>query len=727
MSEYYAKSDGKTTVRMHTDDVSRLAGVYGREIGMENLAATAGMFHDIVKYGDVFAGVLSHVRTGVDHAASGALLFDMLTKGKFRYLSEVIAAHHGGLRRYEYLKPYFDRFVRTGIFDSPSGKLPGVVSKQDSRTILSRFRSDRPDYKLPDLELFDCDLSNWKGKLHYMQQVRFLLSCLADADYTGSYLEEMGLPVLSIAEPPIQPEACLERLRTYRNRIIGNSTASDAKNALRNMVYADCTIAGQDLSHEFFKLTAPTGSGKTLGMLRFALERCRLDVSKKRIIIVLPFLSISDQVAKIVQEIIPGAIVDNSQTDLSDEERIMAETYAAPCIVTTTVQFFGSLFSDRPVDCRKLHRFANSVILFDEIQALPAVLSRALMQSLHYLSERFHSCICLSTATQPAYSALPGLDFHATEIILNVNACFAMAPSTPIRFDASLKSLSDVACASAKYDNTCVIVNLKSHASSIYATWMAAGLPNCFLLSTDLCSSHRLDTLMEIQALQARGEPVHVVSTQCIEAGVDLDFEQVFRALAPLPSMLQAAGRQNRNGCYASGHVIIFEPEEKHRYPGTDYERQAVLAKSLFAEGVDLNSLAGIDIYYGRLFEYLTYSEPYAHSLSIMDFHQFAQDMRLIDDSGYRVIVPYKLGPYQTVLAAVESNQVSKRHLRETASITVPVYDRGDWQVYCKELLIQNRQNGIEYRTGVYILLEACADCYDKCTGLRFMGDPYML
>lgn len=730
---YFAKSDG-TTVCQHVCDVSELARQYGLEVGMGIAACVSGLLHDVAKYSDTFQDVLRGLKSNIDHACTSAALFDLMTKHRFRYISEVIAAHHGDLMAYEYLQPVFAKIVSGDKHDTgvtcPSGKTACAVGQQELVEIFNWFKFDFPDFKISGIEKFRPDFSGWKGKLEYMLRVRMLLSCLVDADYTASGLEAKNMSV-SYQSKRIDAGACLDRLELYRTGIIQSSSASVDKNKLRNIVYNDCAQAGLDLTHGFYTLTAPTGSGKTLGMLKFALTRCLHDSSKRRVIIVLPFLSISDQIVEIVREIIPDVIIDNSQVDLDESQREIASTWDADCVVTTTVQFFGSLFSCRPSDCRKLHRIANSVILFDEIQALPVELSRVLMQVLRDLSRDYNACVCLSTATQPAYGKIVDLDFRAHEILQDVSACFAMSVRTGFEFRPELKSLIQVADSALCFRNACVIVNLKAHANEIYEYWRSKNIANCFLISTNLCGLHRLTLLREIKRLQSLGQSVHVVSTQCIEAGVDLDFEQVFRAMSPLPSLIQAAGRQNRNGLGPASNLIIFEPDVKSRYPGVDYEKQSVLAKLLLSNGVDLSDLSGIDMYYAKLFDGLFDSEPFGVSLDAMDFGSFARDTRLIKRSGYRVIVPYESGfdAYREILDAVVSGHVTKRHLRLSGGISVQSYDKTGIDAHCQELVLRNYKTGLESHTGVYVLLPGHEACYDSKMGLKFDGhdDMFML
>lgn len=736
MAGYYAKSDGRTTVAKHLEDVAFLAGEYGRDVGMPGLARTAGWLHDTGKYGEAFQDVLSGKRTGVDHACPSAALAYYITGGKVRQAYEAIAAHHSRLENLELLEPTFQGLLKGKLQGCPSGRQASLTGfdKNTGRggfaEALRLLKSDFPGFKPEALEIRRFDFLAWKGCLDYMLSTRMLFSCLVDADYTASAAESVGRDA-GMADgdgdrdgPDIRPEDALIALENYRTGLGISSEASYGVCRLRNRVYFDCMRAGQDAGNNFFTLTAPTGSGKTLGMLKFALERCRADRTKKRVIFVLPYLTISDQVEDVVREIIPDAVIDNSQTGLDESQRETAARWSAPCVVTTTVQFFQSLFSDRPGDCRKLHRIANSVILLDEVQALPVGLSRVLIQTLNLLAREYNSCICLSTATQPAYDYLPGLDFSPKEIIEDKEKCFRMVERTGINFNLAPRGLESVADEALDEHDVCVITNLRAHARTVYERWKSKGTEDIFLLSTDLCGLHRRDVLREIKRRQSYGRTAHVAATQCIEAGVDLDFGMVYRALAPLWALIQAAGRCNRNGkLFTSRCIRIFEPDEKHKYPDAEYERQALLVKVLLASGEDLNSLGGIEVYYKKLFAGLREPEGLVRSLTGLDYQGAAKATALIARSGYRVIVPYDELIWHETLDAVRENRVSRGDLRRTAGLSVPSYDLNAVERHCQELVLRNRRTGRETRTGTYILLPGHESCYDSRTGLRLSGD----
>lgn len=702
---------------------------------MENAARICGLFHDFGKRSQLFQDVLQGKATGVDHAGPGAAL---LAHNMPKPIVEAIAGHHAGLISEEMLRPYLQSICRgdaqaVSRFDkTPS--LSGTVQMADA---MNDFMKEHQGFIPPHPEKQTVSGVSWKNKMLRMLQTRMLFSCQVDADWSVSSFEATGddTGLLNHSIQDLPSEDMLDRLENHRKQISVESQATENIIALRDMVYRDCGIAGRDMEHSFWTLTAPTGSGKTLGMLRFALERVLADKQKQRIILVLPFLSLVDQTAAITKRIIPGTVVDTSQSGAKEDERLRSEKWNAPCIVTTTVQFFDSLFSDQPGDCRKLHNMANSIIIFDEIQALPHSVARLAMQSLYWLSNIYHSCIVLSTATQPQYQMLPELDWDVREMIQDVPKAFRSAVQKRFEFLPVETDLKDIAAEAGEYDSVCVVCNLKRHALEVYREWKKRGLKNIYLLSTDLCPAHRAAVIDEIKACQKAGSPVRVAATQCIEAGVDLDFKRMYRALGPLTSLIQAAGRQNRNGRFEAEPMVVFQPKqqenERWMYPGPDYEGQAMIVKTMHQSGHMMTALSSIKEYYRRLFG--QYREPAGlwDSMMGIEYDRFAKEAQLIKNTGYQVVVPYaaKKDVYATVLQAVRGGNVAKRHLAMATGITVQVYDRDGVLAHCQEISILH--HGEAHPTGTYILLEGHESCYDNRMGLCLDGEAansqYML
>ena len=735
MPTYLAKSEyqnGKpVTVTQHCVQVATMAQRFAKSLGLSTAAFLVGLFHDFGKYSPAFQAVLSGNITGIDHALPGAaVLSSQNCPGP---LIEATAGHHGGLRPYAELTGHITAIQTNNQphqgpyqkYSSLNGRMELACALQQFSQELAEFKFTQPTGNIwPDWN--DQTWPDWKRQLLDMFLTRMLFSCQIDADYTTSAGET---PV----EPSLDIRQAKTRLMSRHSGLKANSTATPDTNHIRETVYKFCGLSGTRNSYHFQTLTAPTGSGKTMGMMNFALNRMAADPTKNRVIFILPFLTLIDQSLDAIQSVFPDVTVDSSVFNAETEtDRRLTETWAGPCIVTTTVQFFNSLFSDNPGDCRKLHNLADAIIIFDEIQALPLFISRVAIQTLAWLTEHFNTDILLSTATQPEYKLLAGLTLpDIKEIIPDPKALFQAMPKRTLYWQRQPLELSNIAVRSSRLPNACVVTNLRRHALEIFQSWQAAGTQNCYLLTSDLCPAHRRDIVQKIKQHQAAEEPVHVSATQCIEAGVDLDFEYLYRAIAPITSVLQAAGRQNRNGRYPGGHFTIFEPVMQpgnQNYPGEDYARQAAITKAMLANGYDIFDPTAISIYYQTLQTKDPEPEALTDALESRDYPAVAKLSRLIKNNGVRVIVPYgNDSTYQTVLDAALSGHVTKRMIATAGGISVSCYDMANVQTHCQELMLGYGDKA--KHSGVYILLPGHENCYSPDIGLSFANstDTFML
>lgn len=651
----YAKSrlaNGKQpTVQEHLSSVAAYAGEYGKEIGAESAARLEGLFHDFGKYGDVFQRVLTDSEHGIDHALPGAAFLAKLGRSALNPVLEAITAHHSELISASHL---IDTLNRSVISDkpviTPAGKrasLSGKVQYQEARNC---FRQDFPGFMIPKVSSFQGDeqTEDYFMNVQKMLFTRMLFSCLVDADYTVSAMEENEIYADVSEVTEFDAESQLSSLRQFVEGIRSGSSADSKLNQLRDELYVRCGNAGEENAPGLYSLTAPTGTGKTLALLHFALRHCAR-WGKKRIILVLPFLTLTEQSAKTYRDILPHVLEDHSQSNLTDQERQFSARWRYPVIITTSVRFFESLFSSKPSDCRKLHNIANSVILFDEAQSLPPELTEASLIAVRELCRSYGCTTVFSTATQPDYCQIHrlGSRWAPREILPDYEKYY----STLKRTDAEWRleqaiPLEIIAEEMLKEQNVCAIVNLRRHARKLFRLLQE----NCaeeelFMISTDLCPAHRSDVIAMIKARQKEGLRCVVVSTQCIEAGVDLDFSVVFRALAPLDSIVQAAGRCNRNG-RQQGSVVIFEPDEPGGLYPRDwnnwYHNAAQTTKRLNSDKmIDIGDPKDIHRYYSALFAGLRDQSNLQRAVEELDYSKTAQEYRLIKNDEIRVIVPF--------------------------------------------------------------------------------------
>lgn len=727
--DYYAKSPNskgeRQTVKEHLSNVAALAEQFGAEFGLEAPARLAGQLHDFGKYSTKFHSVLARTADHVDHACGGALYLDSLTKGnpKYRPIIEAINGHHDGLLEYS----ISFRSALGSIVEGKSnvtinaGKTPAIQGKDQLIQADRAFRSDFPDFRPPKLSALS------GTELDSMLYTRMIFSCLVDADYTASAMNDDETYLERAEDSNFDPKLLLQRLYQYRDSIRKSSAADTTLNAIRDEVFERCGAAGT-LPEGLFTLTAPTGTGKTLALLHFALRHC-LETGKKRIIIVLPFLTLAEQNTATYQKIVSTLLVDHSQSNLPEEARELASRWSAPVILTTSVRFFESLFANRPTDCRKLHNIANSVILFDEAQSLPAELTTATLQAVNELCKRYHTTMLFSTATQPDYSARRDIIWAPQEIMLDPATLFLSLQRVNVDWRIQQKTpFSEIAQEMATQQSVCVIVNLRRHAREIADALSKLCLQDeVFLLSTDLCPAHRSQVIDAIRERLLAGKPCRVVATQCIEAGVDLDFAVMYRALAPLDAIIQAAGRCNRNGRPEKGKVTVFIPDDERRlYPDDWYQNAAMVVQEMNPP-FSIHDPENTRLYYQRLFGGAKDKQALRNAIAARSFQKTAEQYRLIDSTGSQLIVPYagENERYECVVKMLKEQGVTRAVLKQAAPITITSFVR-NLEDYAERLPFARHKHDLQQDaqlSNVFLLREQFKECYDARLGLQLPNE----
>lgn len=548
---------------VHLKCVGELASVFAARFGPD-WALLAGRWHDLGKFRPRFQRYIrvasgfeadAHIKGEVGkapHSTAGALLAVDRFGPAGRVLAYLIAGHHAGLA---------DWF----------GGLDARLADPASRAELEESLGEEPPAEILDVGDFREDLRNIPGgKDGFALWVRMLFSTLVDADFLDT---ERYMDPERFASRNTWPD--LEKLAplfdTYMGKLASNAAAT-AVNAVRNDVLRQCRLAAS-LAPGLFSLTVPTGGGKTLSGMAFALEHARAH-GKRRIIHVIPYTSIIEQTADIFRSIFGEAVVEhhsNAESSPSDEtatSRLACENWDAPIIVTTNVQFFESLFASRTSRCRKLHNIVDSVVVLDEAQLLPPEFLQPILDVLNLLTRHYGVTVVLSTATQPALTSrqyfdtrqnLRGLD-RVREIIADPDELYAALERVAVQLPDDWHQPTDwpqLARMLTAVDTVLAIVNTRKDARALWEAMPQGTLH----LSALMCGAHRSQVIHDIKARLRAGTPTRVISTQLVEAGVDLDFPVVYRALAGLDSMAQAAGRCNREGRIdGKGKVIVFVP-----------------------------------------------------------------------------------------------------------------------------------------------------------------------
>ena len=683
--QYYAhvreSSNGNKeyqTVVQHLAGTAELCRGFAAAFGAGADGHLAGLTHDIGKCTEEFQNRLLSDGPIVDHATAGAMACAM--RGN-RYVSACVAGHHGGL-------PDFGN-MRTAQKDD--GTFYGRLLKGREEQCLERCGESGVALPLPTAsavqKLAPLPASFW---------TRMLYSCLVDADFldTEQFMNgERGrggyddIPTLlarleAYIEPWQQPKTELNRLRCE--------------------ILNTCIEAGNK-PIGIYTLTVPTGGGKTVASLAFALRHA-VEHGMQRVIYVIPYTSIIDQNAQVFRNILGnGNVLEHHsgvQFDLSDgapakdvRKALAAENWDMPVVVTTAVQLFESMYAARSSRCRKLHNLANSVIIFDEAQMLPLPHLRPCVAAMASLAEQFHSTVVLCTATQPSLDDL--LHTYAPSCPVA-----ELCPQTAMLYDRFRRvtfrqagTLTDEALAEqlSRQRQVLCIVNSRKAAQSLYTLLPPEG---SYHLSTLMIPVQRQALLGEIRERLKQGKPCWVVSTSLIEAGVDVDFPAVYRELAGLDSVMQAAGRCNREGKRPADEsvVTIFERTE---LPPVLFQKTIDVAREALGGGRDIAEPETMARYFcilrdltGDALDKQGVIKAFTQGIKGCEFpfRTVAEKFRLIDRNTYTVYIPY--GEGATLLRQLQDGECSKELYRKLGRYAVSVYDKHFQALYHAGVLL---------------------------------------
>jgi len=658
-------------LRHHLRNVSSMAAQFAliakdEEFGAR--AAWAGLIHDFGKYTQAFQEMLRGERPhGVEHSGHGAAY--AFQKGHYD-IALTVSGHHAGLADPSNIR------MRAGQVAQELDSLLEIVHTELGDADITIGEELRPCPAINDPNTFDV-------------YVRMLFSCLVDADRTDAAGHEFEQHVLE------RPEDLLKDLLAHIEARSAQVMEGTVKSA-RAEVLDDC-LAAASRQERLLSLTAPTGSGKTLASMAFALKRAvEMPGSARRIFVVIPFLSIIEQTAKIYRGALGEDVivehhcaVDNHEEDPEDaperyreSNRIPAtENWDAPIVITTSVRFFESLFSNRPADLRRLHNIANSVVILDEVQTLPRHYINALLSMIKTLADDWGVTFLFCTATQPAFEKGSGASNRdkrwpentVSEILrrpdelmqalVRVNVIWPGDSDTlPARC-----SLEDVATLMAQQERVLCIVNIKRHALELYDLLKEECGNGLLHLSTRMCPQHRLDVLNTIRdRLNTATDCCRVVSTQLVEAGVDLDFPVVLRALGPLDAIAQAAGRCDREGCLTEastspgGTAYLFELAGDNVMPPGAYTDATRITRMLAP--LDIYSPADMRRFFNAYYDHDLDQKDIQPLRSALQFREVGNNFIMIDNRTTSVLVPYN-GEAENLVKQLERQKCLTRAL----------------------------------------------------------------
>lgn len=693
------------TISEHLTATAKLAGCFAASFGAQREAEYTGLLHDIGKYSDAF----QHRLLGgnkVDHSTAGA---KEAMRARNTPAALAIAGHHSGIP-----------------------DLGSRTDTADNTTLLGRIQRNVPDFSgwTQDIHPTAAALPDWlmqsRDPLDMAFFTRMLYSCLVDADYLDTEAFMNGSPAPRGGGAPL--EVLLEKVRaqaaTYQSAPSVSAVARQ-----RNAVLQACIEHGQNGPQGLYTLTVPTGGGKTFASLAFALEHAAAQ-KMDRVIYVIPYTSIIDQTAKTFSNLLgeENVLAHFSGVDYTLAERddltpeqyrklLSSENWDKPVIVTTAVQFFESLYANRSSRCRKLHSIANSVVIFDEAQTLPNDYLLPCVSAIAQLVQHYHTTAVLCTATQPALAPLfqelaPGL--KAQEISPDPALLYKVLRRVTLRGIGSLSA--DALCGQlAEVPQVLCVVNRRQTAQELFAQLPPEG---SYCLTTLLCAADRRRQLDEIRQRLKEGLPCRVVSTSLIEAGVDVDFPLAYREMAGLDSLLQTAGRCNREGRRPPEESIVAY----FQLDGCPVPQ--MLAQNVSALGIAIRHAEALDTpdAIHAYFESLYRSRASLDKKGILDafrrgidgclfpFAQVAERFHLIETPTRTVYLP--IGEGAELCEKLRSGQISRPLLRRLGLYSVACYETQFNALYAAGALEQ--QPG--FPDGAAILIDP--EKYSPQTGL---------
>ncbi len=656
LSDLAEEQIGWQSLSSHLANVAEQSNNFAKTFGLGEEGFLAGLLHDLGKYRRKFQLRLRGLEEEAPHAYGGSSVCQSGASAGLMAASFAIGGHHAGLpngmaankariQRQENVAGPSTDLVKSALADfrqrfNETGGTPEAEQLRQGIECLENLPNQKPSLS-----------SHGKDPLACEFLTRLLFSALVDADRldTEQFTQQHKADTRKEYRRRSPTVSELRKMLDSFIRKKPHAEQSTEIRSLRESVRLACERDSQ-LRQGMFTLNVPTGGGKTLASMNFALRHAEKH-NLRRVIVVEPYLSIIDQVAKEFREAFgrPAVLEHHSLSTASPKSTrddnptaldLAAENWSAPIIVTTTVQFFESLFTDSPATSRKLHNLANAVVIFDEVQNFPRHLLLPLLAMLQQFSEFVRTSFLFMSATLPDFSATvqSAIRFGEYAAALPNNkpiqatlqrfppfhrigdaACpFTTSPRADYDWEEALPGLStwpQIADAIQRYPQSLTVVNLKRHAHELCLELLKRDI-RVLHLSTNLCPAHRREVLRKAADQLKTEEKFALVATQCIEAGVDIDFPVLFRAVGPLDSIAQAAGRCNRHGIQPKkGQVILFTPEDEGRDekrklpPSAIYQQGTAETRCTFWKH-DLNNPETFIRYYDRLFRLDSLDQP---------------------------------------------------------------------------------------------------------------------
>lgn len=661
--EYCAHKDGdrEQLVREHLQGTAELAAEFAEKFGKADWGYCCGLLHDIGKYSREFqTKIRENPDLRVDHSTAGAKVCNELG-GYYQCMTYCIAGHHAGL----------SDLGRRGLSSSLCDRLDKKICD---------YSAYKSEIKIPELKTMPFDPTQVTDPDFSLAAfIRMLYSCLVDADFldTERFMKD-GVVERDSGE---SMEMLFHKLQDHVADWLKNNDNTTI-NGRRSEILRNCLEQGKS-PKGLFQLTVPTGGGKTVASLAFALRHA-VEHHLDRVIYVIPYTSIIEQNAQVFREILgsENVLENHSNVDYEDSEefkplQLAAENWDKPVVVTTNVQFFESLYANKSSKCRKLHNIVNSVIIFDEAQMLPANYLKPCMAMIEELLQQYGTSIVLCTATQPALQQFLPEKYIARELCPRRDDQFRFFERVIYQNIDTVTEEEMVEKLQQEQQALC-IVNTRKRAQKLYERLKGKGV---YHLSTSMYPAHRRRVLTAIRKRLKDKKRCIVISTSLVEAGVDLDFASVYRELAGVDSIIQAAGRCNRNGerVKEESVVHIFQWKDREIVPG---QRQQIdTTKNLLTEGRNITELKTITEYFYRLYYIKGDSLDKKHILELFkdrDYHfaTAAREFKLIEENTVTVYINRE-PEADALLQEIRQKGMTRSLMRKAGQYCVNVY-RGE-------------------------------------------------
>jgi len=717
----------------HLLAVARIAADSAERLGLGRAARCAGLLHDLGKYHPDFQRRLAGAAVRVDHSTAGGAVLLREAAEQDRIAAEALAycilGHHAGLpdkangteasmeRRLENFADGLDPSWRGAVPLDLAGVGAELVAKASKET----------------------------GAFDLSVAVRMLFSCLVDADYRDTEAHYARIEGRRIERTWPSLQDCLPAFVAAFDARIAEFSGDNELNRLRRHILEHARGRASE-TPGLFTLTVPTGGGKTLASLGFALDHAARH-GHRRIIYAIPFTSIIDQTAAIFRELLGGEHVlehhstideeTNTRSEARDKLRLAMEDWNAPVVVTTNVQLFESLFAARPSQARKLKNIAGSVVILDEAQTLPRPLLLPCLAMLDCLARHWRVTVVLCTATQPAVDERlkGGLPLAGRELAPDPPGVARRLRRARILAGGEMDNSALVAALRGERQ-ALVIVNSRRHALDLFEEAKRAGLDGLVHLTTRQYAAHRQEVLAEVRRRLRPGGPCRLIATSLVEAGVDLDFPRVWRAEAGLDQIVQAAGRCNRENRRPLEESVVTV------FTSADYPPPKEIAgligdmKRMWKDHDDLLSPAAIEAYFGEVYwrvgpegldrkKILPRLRPLTRQGTDFAFRSIAEDFRMIESTMVPVVIP--LGGAREIVRRIGVPEVSSgrlaRELQKHVVLVPPkarqkLLDngrarferpdlRGDQFVVLDDLGLYHEDSGLWWEDAEYLGVEA--------------------